>query len=222
MRRCIIIVVIFLLAGALVNVAAAWGCAWFPPSLPGEGAFFELRRWLWDKTGSAERIEQPDWPRDVPPHWPQPRVRLHMRWLGFDQVQFIAFERTDEPPRVHFSICIEDAGWPCRSLTSEAWSGLRSDVLLPEQSRWLTGIPVATRRSPYVVDWRRLPIRPRWGFAVNTVFYAAVLWLLILGPFALRRFIRVRRGLCPACAYPRGESDLCSECGKALPHRVGA
>ena len=38
---------------------------------------------------------------------------------------------------------------------------------------------------------RTLPLRPIWpGFAVNTLFYAAVLWLLIPGPFALRRFIR--------------------------------
>ena len=52
-----------------------------------------------------------------------------------------------------------------------------------------------------------VPYRPIWpGFAVNTVFYAVVLWLLIPGPFVLRRFIRVKRGLCPACAYPRGES----------------
>ncbi len=72
-------------------------------------------------------------------------------------------------------------------------------------------------------SFRILPLRPIWsGFAANTLFYAVVLWLLICGPFALRRFIRVRRGLCPACAYPRGESDVCSECGKALPNRVVA
>ncbi len=58
------------------------------------------------------------------------------------------------------------------------------------------------------------------GFAVNTIVYARILWLLLLGPFALRRFIRLKRGLCPACAYPRGESAACSECGKALPKRA--
>ncbi len=58
------------------------------------------------------------------------------------------------------------------------------------------------------------------GFAVNTLFYAALLWLLIPGPFALRRFLRVKRGLCPKCAYPMGESALCSECGRVLPKRV--
>ena len=68
---------------------------------------------------------------------------------------------------------------------------------------------------------RLLPLQPIWpGFAVNMTFYATFLWLLICGPFVLRRFIRVRRGLCPACAYPMGESDVCSECGKTLPKRA--
>ncbi len=62
---------------------------------------------------------------------------------------------------------------------------------------------------------------PLWlGFALHTIFYAAILWLLIGSLVVLRRFIRVRRGLCPACAYPRGESDPCSECGKPLPGRA--
>ena len=64
---------------------------------------------------------------------------------------------------------------------------------------------------------RRLPCRPIWpGFGVNTIFCAATLWLLIPGPFALRRFVRRRRGLCPGCAYPVGGSVVCSECGIAL------
>ncbi len=62
-------------------------------------------------------------------------------------------------------------------------------------------------------------LRPIWpGCAINTVFYATVLWLLIPGPFALRRFIRRKRGQCPACGYPAGESAVCSECGKELPN----
>ncbi len=68
--------------------------------------------------------------------------------------------------------------------------------------------------------WRALPLRPIWrGFAINTIFYAALLWLLIPGPFVLRRHIRIRRGLCPACAYPMGESAVCSECGSEIPGR---
>ena len=70
------------------------------------------------------------------------------------------------------------------------------------------------------VDYCLLPLRPTWpGFAVNTAFYAAVLWLLIAGPFGRRRFLRVRRGLCPKCAYPMGEAAVCTECGGALAKR---
>ena len=69
-----------------------------------------------------------------------------------------------------------------------------------------------------------LPLRRIWpGFAINTVFYAMILWLLFAAPFALRRRIRIRRGLCPVCGYPVGESDICTECGKPVPPRlVGA
>ena len=56
----------------------------------------------------------------------------------------------------------------------------------------------------------------RRGFAIDTLFYAVILWLLFAGPFAFRRWRRIKRGLCPACAYPVGASDLCTECGKPV------
>jgi len=64
---------------------------------------------------------------------------------------------------------------------------------------------------------RILPLRPLWpGFAVNTLFYAGVLWMMFALPFALRRRLRRRRGQCPACAYPVGQSPVCTECGAAF------
>ena len=63
---------------------------------------------------------------------------------------------------------------------------------------------------------------PHGSFAVRTLFYSALLWLLILGPFTLRRFLRVRRGRCAKCGYPIGESGVCSECGTELPRRARA
>ncbi len=62
-----------------------------------------------------------------------------------------------------------------------------------------------------------LPLRPIWpGFAVNTMFYAGALWLVICGPFVLRRIIRMRQGLCRACGYDLwyAEHDACPECGQ--------
>ena len=66
-----------------------------------------------------------------------------------------------------------------------------------------------------------MPLTPLWpGFAINTVFYAAILWMLFAAPFALRRRRRIKRGLCPTCGYDlrgrSGESTLCPECGKSL------
>ena len=53
------------------------------------------------------------------------------------------------------------------------------------------------------------------GFAINTIFYAEILWLLTLGPFTARRMIRRKRGRCIKCGYDlRGDfSAGCSECG---------
>ena len=61
-----------------------------------------------------------------------------------------------------------------------------------------------------------LPIRLIFpGFAINTILYAAILWPLWRIPFALRRHIRRKRGLCVTCGYDLS-GDLaggCPECG---------
>ena len=61
-----------------------------------------------------------------------------------------------------------------------------------------------------------LPLYPIWtGFAINTIFYAALLWLLTLCPFTVRRLIRIKRGHCIKCGYDlRGtDHEKCPECG---------
>ena len=68
---------------------------------------------------------------------------------------------------------------------------------------------------------RSFPKHILWpGFLIDTAFHATMLWLLVPGPFVLRRVIRMKRGRCVKCGYPMGESDVCSECGKTLPRRV--
>jgi hypothetical protein len=98
------------------------------------------------------------------------------------------------------------AGWPMYSLN---WYG----------SGW-----VGTRRMPPIVysDFVLInncyyPIRPIWpGFAVNTMFYAVILWPVSLIPGVVRRTIRRKRGQCLSCAYPIGTSNVCAECGATL------
>jgi hypothetical protein len=72
------------------------------------------------------------------------------------------------------------------------------------------------------ITTRQVPLRPLWpGFAINTIFYAAMLWLLWIAPGKIRRFIRIRGHRCPACGYQiapgGGIGPVCSECGAALP-----
>lgn len=62
--------------------------------------------------------------------------------------------------------------------------------------------------------WRRLPLRPIWsGFAINTLFYACLSWLVLFAPFAVRRHLRGRRGACGRCGYDLANLDACPECG---------
>ena len=70
---------------------------------------------------------------------------------------------------------------------------------------------------------RMRPTRPLWpGFAVNSLLYAALWWIVLVLFAWLIRFIRrwparrrEKRGRCPACGYDlRGGFDAgCSECG---------
>lgn len=83
------------------------------------------------------------------------------------------------------------------------------------------GLTLSRSRSPAAMAFARsaLPLRPIWtGFLINTLLAAGVLVLLVRGQRATRRFVRARRGRCPACGYDRAGLDAsaaCPECGHA-------
>ena len=187
MKRLLLIIAICLPLGAGVNVAVAWGCG----------------KWSYKTAGAVGRLSShADWPRAVPPDWPQPTFRATGSGLGVTYV-YLSEEGM-------YAQWIWQWGWPLRGLESEAhsraWSSRASVTIRPPR-------PI----SPAHGFLRICPVWP--GFAINTILYAAMVWPLIRGPFALCRFLRLRRGLCPKCAYPMGESSVCTECGIALSHR---
>ena len=103
-------------------------------------------------------------------------------------------------------------GWPARSLWSH-WYLIDPGDSPPIEGSEGSINPLKPWRG-FVP--RALPTRPIWpGFAINTIFYAAILWLLTLGPFTARRIIRHKRGHCIKCGYDlRGTSEGgCPECG---------
>jgi hypothetical protein len=56
------------------------------------------------------------------------------------------------------------------------------------------------------------------GFTINTIFYAALLWVLWILSAKIRRMVHIRRGCCPACGYKiaYGVGPKCSECGHEI------
>jgi len=53
------------------------------------------------------------------------------------------------------------------------------------------------------------------SFASAISPFAAVLIATIVKWRVETRQLRIKRGLCPACAYPVGEGPICTECGKS-------
>jgi len=186
MKRRLLIIGIFLLFGAVANVAVAWGASISTP------------------TNRALRVYLVDL-------FPEEEAKVAGNRYDGPTVTLTLLHRSDAGgPRILTSPHIfVESGWPTRSMKGS---------MLPDGS--LVGSYLLTQADVGPVDYRLLPLRPTWpGFAVNTLFYATLLWLLIPGPFVLRRFLRVRRGRCPNCAYPMGESSVCTECGELLPRR---
>jgi hypothetical protein len=82
------------------------------------------------------------------------------------------------------------SGWPAPALALRI-----ARPTAPDDSASLQGyrVPRWLTRSHLAVH-SRVPLIPIWpGFAVNTIFYGAMLWLLIRGPFILRRRLRMKR-----------------------------
>jgi hypothetical protein len=215
---------LFLLAGAIVNVVVAWGCSLYSHIWPA----IEL---VGLDDADAEWIERLDLcpPTSANQVWGclAPGRYAEYRWgRGY---------HSDESPlgmrEVHVStVC---AGWPLMSCFGRVYGDQQVLANMSPRSLWnlkhsplvkLPGHPYLAvclpeswiARNP-TLHGRFLPLQPIWpGFAINTIFYAAILWLLFAVAGSIRRWRRRRRGLCPGCAYPVGASDVCSECGGKL------
>jgi len=212
--------IVFLLLGAIVNIAVAWGCGLLIHSrhpLDNQGRFMRLSR-----TSGITRA-----------YIGTGRMIIHQYGRGMN-VDFVDFPQqlsesqfrkiipsgsaffSDEPALRRRLIFYREvlAGWPTYALRGELSN--QHDSLSPT-ARGLFRFPYQDQ-SPGV--WNELPLIPIWpGFAINTVFYAAIVWLLFFTPGTLRRRRRIKRGLCLACAYPIGVSPVCTECG--VPVRKG-
>ena len=248
MKRRLLIVAVFLLAGVVVNVAVAWGfAAWVNvvADIPNKSAVVSGSGevWgadVWQRAGAelcmSSRVARAGRPRtglaeQAAAKHPQD-ILPNRSGLTVPSESFLSGGTNHDHKGVTsrgwplLSMSCEydlnpnnrQAIFPCRQspagsvLTIRVISGIRTGAVDPS---WIHGPD--NRGLPRALPLRPIPV----GFALNTLFYAAILWPLSYGPFVLlRRAIRQRRGLCPACGYPVGESDLCTECGKTLLGRA--
>ena len=208
MKRSLAKLVVFLLLGAILNVGVAWGCALWSPAIPSSPHGGD---------GVPKLAPGTSWPRPVPAEWPS---LLYGSWgtgLFMSTGTFRGYIPKDQAisegrPR-DYGLSVFRYGVPFRALEGQILMRIYEPY-----ARTFT--MMAAVRSPDLMSSRRsmgvIPLRPIWpGFAINTVFYAAILRLLMFGVSTTRRVIRRKRGLCIKCGYDlRGDlSAGCSECG---------
>ena len=210
MKRRLTKLVLFLLLGAIVNVAVAWGCAaWSEPPVFDAFLTADLRRQKWE---TEER---------------RPQLKSDQLWIvrAYRSMGLWVIVIRHQPPERR-PLHVHRAGWPMPAFEGRANNPKRGKAGQIIDASYFAAFPLPTKKTApgtaAVSDpmiWRSgrvLPVLPIWpGFAINTALYALAamtihgLWLIA------RRWIRRMRGRCLACAYDlrRDYSHGCPECG---------
>jgi hypothetical protein len=237
MRKLAFKLVLFLLLGAIVNVAVAWGLVSYTKS---------MRQWnRLIASAISDGVDHANWV--VVRRESVGSIRITSTWFDDDaRIRVSAIGRLPAPwpntlvpswaphllPEQHRTsgmehACIADArGWPCLAL----WSGAieSRQIMQPQRNPVHLHALVLDRAAPnnYPNYARMIPLAPLWpGFLINTAIYSGAL-LVLYGAFLaspwMRRVRRRRRGQCIHCGYDlRGDShDRCPECGKAIRQNV--
>jgi len=186
--RRLILLSTFLAAGAIVNLAVAWGIA----------ARAEIR---WNPVGPGPSLSGsgPGWSRDV----------------EFEILESLPHAETGA--RVNDSFAAgwpaRAIGWREIQVLDRT-----RRQLVPEPTWLIVrGVeaPAPARAQLFSASEGRLPVLPLFpGFLLNTLFYTAAL-ALPLGFIAIRRRLRIARNRCPACGYDFAglAGAMCPECG---------
>lgn len=218
MKRFITHLAIFLLIGAIFNVANAWVCAAWPTNSSEQiiDHSFDSTQTRWGDL-EVERILLADLGWSLHEENLKDRSKVFVASSTAFGLEYLDIRME------HYGGCMplistlankSSAGWPCLALTGVELNHSKPNVAYNNMN-CLIETPLQMQDGSIMVS-RYLPIRPIWpGFAINTVIYATFLWMITLGPFKLRRHLRRKRGSCLKCGYDLNHADhkACPECG---------
>ena len=260
MKRRLTKLVVFLLLGAIVNVAVAWEIAtshaYIPPvedlffSVTSVKGFDKVRLQLTDgeypygtcfsvvfedqgsglSITSVERqmyVSGKTWMKSREEMFGPHLIVARILRPGIEQRVIIYGKFMPPKPRCDFTgfynygLGQRTVGWPRKSLyyipsyvTPSEDSGMTTIwIRTTEDKVW--HLPKVFGKLFPSTDELILPYGIWWpGFAINTVFYAALLWIPFV-PFVLRRHIRRKHGRCIKCGYDLRDNLAagCPECG---------
>jgi hypothetical protein len=112
-----------------------------------------------------------------------------------------------------------EAGWPLKSLRRTDTQPARDGDVDAAIANSMAAYPSVRSRAENRII---MPTQPVWrGFAINSLLFAAAIWIVPL-PWRVHRLCRRRRGLCEACGYPIGSNPTCTECGRSIIARPGS
>jgi hypothetical protein len=207
------VAIVFLAVGSIFNVLIAWLCVYYKPP-------------AYSVDQNTVTIVDPaaPWRDEIDPRGAPFIEAIRTTGVGVQDTTYFSREPDDaDPAPIDQTRAVElKCGWPLLCLTGGEWDVWIWDRDARRYEHFEHEITaVIDDREPIL---GRIVILP-YGviphtFAANTIVYASVLWSVLAWPFVIQRRLRVRRGLCPRCAYPYGVSPVCSECGRALPARA--
>jgi hypothetical protein len=197
-RRAAFTIVACTIVGAVISVGVAW--------------YAEMRE-RWAETHVQIVSPAPtEWPLPVPATWRPPFSAFREdRWgsvvLGLGSgTMWVEADGTAHS--IKYEAKYYRAGWPLLALGG---GFLRGSDLIGDRLH-----------GDWRLDWTagsvvNLPLIPLWpGFALNTLFYAALAWGLWQVPIAIRRRCRRKAGRCDLCGYDLqgiAAGSPCPECG---------
>lgn len=211
MKRRLFKLTLFLVLGAIVNIAVAWGCAYSNDLNPSWPNLYRANEghWEWvliDRKFGSEEVRVPNRLHPETDYNNVPEYQGHIWWAKW----LVKFGSTG------ISKWGSAHGWPMLSLSS--WRTWNPNRFLPGiEDDFVSVRGFAIQNKPGGL--RLIPFDPIWpGFAINTVLYAATLWMLWLSPTFARRLIRHKRSVCIKCGYDLRGADhaVCPECGESI------